>query len=109
MLSAREDSQSTAHCLSADDPGTRLRPLRDGGGQARNRVGFCTIHAFKGLEAPAVVVTDITSLVDEQRSLLYVAMSRARIRLVLLMRESCRDAYKQLFLKNLGSNSGRGS
>jgi ATP:corrinoid adenosyltransferase len=107
VLSTRKDVDSCAARL-AEEGAAALSPLRNASG-ATGTVRYATIHAFKGLEAPAVVVTDITSLVDEQRSLLYVAMSRARIRLVLLMRKSCRDAYKQLFLKNLGSNSGRGS
>ena len=99
VLSTRKDDQSCAAKLA--EPGTAaLSPLRNSKGAAA-RIPYTTIHAFKGLEAPAVVVTDITNLGEEQKSLLYVAMSRARIRLILLMRESCRDEYKQLFLRNL--------
>jgi ATP:corrinoid adenosyltransferase len=99
VLSTRKDDQSCAAKLA--EPGTAaLSPLRNSKGAAA-RIPYTTIHAFKGLEAPAVVVTDITNLGEEQKSLLYVAMSRARIRLILLMRESCRGEYKQLFLRNL--------
>ena len=108
VLSTRKDVDSCAARL-AEDSASVLSPLRNASRAGTSAVRYATIHAFKGLEAPAVVVTDITSLVDEQRSLLYVAMSRARIRLVLLMRESCRDAYKHLFLKNLGANTERDS
>jgi hypothetical protein len=107
VLSTRKDVDSCAARLAEEGAAT-LSPLRSANG-TNGAVHYATVHAFKGLEAPAVVVTDITSLGEEQRSLLYVAMSRARIRLVLLMRESCRDAYKELFLRNLGLNPGRSS
>jgi hypothetical protein len=106
VLSTRKDDHSCAAELGKQGT-VALSPLRTSRGST-TAITYTTIHAFKGLEAPAVVVTDITSLSDEQRSLLYVAMSRARIRLVLLIRESCRDAYRQLFLRNLGPDTGRG-
>ena len=44
-----------------------------------------TIHAFKGLEAPVVIVTDIDRVGDpESDALLYVGMSRATERLFVL-------------------------
>jgi hypothetical protein len=51
----------------------------------KGRVRFCTIHAFKGLEAPAIILTDL----DDQwapsfDSLLYVGMTRATDRLIAL-------------------------
>ncbi len=51
-------------------------------------VRFSTIHSFKGLESPVVIVADIDE-VDEgdPQSLLYVAMSRARSLLILMVRE----------------------
>lgn len=106
VLSTRKDDQSCAAAL-AEQGLAALSPLRNPRGAAVG-IPYATIHAFKGLEAPAVVVTDITNLGEEQKSLLYVAMSRARIRLILLIRESCRDAYKQLFLRNLSTDTGRG-
>jgi hypothetical protein len=39
---------------------------------------FCTIHSFKGLEAPVVLLLDVESFTDEQARLLnYIAISRA--------------------------------
>ena len=50
---------------------------------------FSTIHAFKGLEAPVVILTDIRSLATPRDfDLLYVGMSRALHRLAVL----CDDA-----------------
>jgi superfamily I DNA/RNA helicase len=43
---------------------------------------YSTIQAFKGLEAPAVVVTDLDrALVPNFESLLYVGLTRATDRL----------------------------
>jgi hypothetical protein len=63
-------------------------------------LGFATIHAFKGMEAGYIVITDIGSLSGEQmQSLLYVGMSRACYGLTLLLNENLREQYKTL-LKN---------
>ncbi|MHB8307201.1 MAG: nuclease-related domain-containing DEAD/DEAH box helicase [Candidatus Desulforudaceae bacterium] len=46
---------------------------------------FCTIHSFKGLEAPAVFLLDVDSFVDDQARLLnYIAISRATSLLYIL-------------------------
>lgn len=102
VLSTRRDEESCAAKV-AQQGRAAMSPLR-GSKSSMVDIPYATVHAFKGLEAQAVVVTDIGSLTDEQRALLYVAMSRARIRLVLLMHESCRAGYKRLFIKNLGSS-----
>ena len=69
------------------DPWLRhvLRPA-DGASPRRGRASYSTIHAFKGLDAPAVIVTDL----DDSRalnfdSLLYVALTRATDRLTTLV------------------------
>ncbi len=76
---------------------------KDGLRSARRKNGhicYSTIHSFKGLESPVVIVRDINRISGEQyEALLYVGMSRARVRLILLMHESCREAWKEV-LKN---------
>jgi hypothetical protein len=48
-------------------------------------MGATTIHAFKGLEAPVVLLTDIENVdTDSRQALLYTGMTRATDRLVLL-------------------------
>jgi hypothetical protein len=60
----------------------------------RGTVVFSTIHAFKGLESPVVIITDIEHLADSlHQSLLYVGMSRARERLFVLIAESIKSEY----------------
>lgn len=63
-----------------------LKPV-DGLAARRGHVQYSTIHAFKGLEAPAVVVTDLdrTATTDNFDSLLYVGLTRATDRLTALM------------------------
>jgi len=42
------------------------------------RVQFCTIQAFKGLEAPVVILTDFTDITSESASdLFYIGLSRS--------------------------------
>ena len=71
---------------------SRISPL---GAQDPNRIRSGTIHAFKGLEAPAVIVTDIDRIGDDESdALLYVALSRATDRLVVFVREDARRALR---------------
>lgn len=55
-----------------------------------DRVHFSTIHSFKGLDSPAVILTDLKSTgeIDDFRSLLYVGMTRATDRLIAIMDRS---------------------
>ena len=66
----------------------RMVPLdrRSGG-----HIGYGTIHAFKGMEAPAVVITGIEQIAGpEALALFYVAVTRALHRLVILIHEPVR-------------------
>lgn len=57
------------------------------------RIQFATAQAFKGMESPVVVLCDITHSVEsEPQSLLYIAMSRARSQLTLLVHEQAKSA-----------------
>ena len=62
----------------------------------KNKIRFASIHAFKGLEATAVIITDIPELTDEWRTLLYVAISRAKAKVTILMDKKCRAEYQRL-------------
>ena len=56
-------------------------------------IRFSTIHAFKGLESQVVIILDIDAVDGaDAQSLLYVAMSRARSLLILMIKESARKA-----------------
>lgn len=56
-----------------------------------NDIGFCTIHSFKGLEAPAIIVTDIEEVESaKSASLFYIAITRSVERLVILVSDKAR-------------------
>lgn len=96
VLSTREDSSSVASRLSARKKGLDLRPLRQEAMDTKC-TAFTTIHAFKGLESPAVILTDVEKLGgDKASALIYVGMSRARFKLVMLLHENCRDDYMRV-------------
>jgi UvrD-like helicase C-terminal domain len=63
-----------------------LKPA-DGLPARPGQVHYSTIHAFKGLEAPAIVVTDLdqAATTDNFDSLLYVGLTRATDRLIALI------------------------
>lgn len=66
----------------------RLRPLDDA---QSGHILFGTIHAFKGLEAPAVVITDLEDISGAAAdALFYIAVTRPTERLILLFPESAR-------------------
>jgi hypothetical protein len=78
---SRSIAQTTA------DPWLRqvLKPS-DGQATAPGQLQYSTIQQFKGLESPAVVLTDLDHrLVPNFESLLYVGMTRATDRLVALI------------------------
>ena len=65
-----------AACIPSDLDAVDLRS---------GKIKYSSIYRFKGLEAPAVVITDIEALeTPVQRSLLYVGCTRALHRLVIL-------------------------
>ncbi len=75
--------------------GNRLVPLSQAwqaSSGATGRIRFGTIHSFKGLDAPAVVVAGVDEIASKRgASLFYIALSRALHRLVILLSEDLRN------------------
>ena len=68
-------------------------------------IGFSTIHSFKGLESQVVIIMDMDALEgDEQQSLLYVAMSRARSLLILMFNEHARKLVESRIRKSISQD-----
>lgn len=68
----------------------RLRPFRDTSG---GHTVYGTIHAFKGMEAPAVVVTDLDDVSGPAaEALFYIAVTRPTERLVLVLPDGARTS-----------------
>jgi len=78
-----------------------LSDIQDEVATARDTLMLCTVHAAKGLEWPVVLVVGLddgvfpsrqsvsAGMLEEERNLLYVAMTRARDRLHLFSSEGC--------------------
>jgi len=81
----------------------RLKPYgHDTGGKY---IRHATVHAFKGLEAPIVVLTDVTEVHgDRARSLFYTATTRATEQLHVLADVALRDEILDL-IDRYGSES----
>ena len=96
ILSTRADTNSCAFEATLRSSEIRFVPYRKARGES-NEVRFCSVHLFKGLEAAAVVLTDVEQLEgDLVKSLLYVGMTRARIQLYILMHDRVRPQYDKL-------------
>jgi len=81
----------------------RIKPAR---GVSPGGIRYSTIHAFKGLEAPVVIVTDLDSLGTERdQSLLYIATTRAVERLYVLASFLLRSEIADIFLHPKLGNS----
>lgn len=73
--------------------GWRLKDLSLAGS---SDLAYSTIHAFKGLERPVAIVLDAAgSSSDETDALLYVGLSRARLRLFILAEEAVRPRFER--------------
>jgi hypothetical protein len=78
----------------------RLAPAQDAG---PGQIPYTSVHAFKGMEAAAVVVTDLRDVDGpEMESLLYVAITRATDRLVLIMDDSTRASLARILAEKTG-------
>lgn len=72
ILSVHTLESSCVALLKADG-------IRISGSEETADILFSTVHRFKGLERPVIILTDIDNIVAEyQKKLLYVGMSRAR-------------------------------
>jgi len=98
VLSTRNDKDCAAARLTRPPWRDRLGPLvRDTprgpvADLKSSKVRYATVHRFKGLEARAVILTDIERLdPPRERDLFYVGATRATQRLIVLANESLRS------------------
>lgn len=68
---------------------------------SEKQIGFCSIYAFKGLESPVIILTDIEEVHTEQAmSLFYTAITRALDKLIIYVNKNAReDLLKVISLK----------
>lgn len=88
VLSCRADQHSIASSLRGTPWPLRSLPDRNA-----HDVGYSSIHAFKGLEARAVILTDIEELAPSGAAdLFYIGVTRAIDRLTLLVNQGARTS-----------------
>jgi superfamily I DNA/RNA helicase len=72
-----------------------------------NDIAYSTIHSFKGLERPVVIVIEAgTANAAETDSLLYVAMSRARVRLFVICNEAVKAVIDRRMIEGITAMAG---
>lgn len=68
--------------------------------ESKEGITFSTIHSFKGLESPIVILCDVDKLDNKQNQLLnYVAISRTKELLYILLNENAYEEYSKNILK----------
>jgi hypothetical protein len=94
VILSRRKLQDSSFSGGLIDVPYRLREL-DGDVPSQPRtIGYCTIGGYKGLEADAILLTDVAELEsDATRSALYVGASRARALLAVFISEDAREQY----------------
>jgi hypothetical protein len=99
VLSPTQDCSAAQ--LRAEPWVHRLRPYLQ---KSDGHIGYTTIHAFKGLEAKAVVLTDIEQIAsDRGAALVYVGATRALHRLVIIAQQRVKNEARKRVLDDLGS------
>ena len=94
ILSTKSAENSSVYGIS--DNSVRFTSFESA---SRKRIGSGSIHAFKGIESPAVIVTDVEIIGGEQaRSLFYIAITRALHRLYILANETVRQEVLKITL-----------
>lgn len=95
VLSPRRDEEALVSGVRLD--GRRLMSLRSGDAQG---IRFGTVHGFKGLEARAVILTDVDTLIGPRaQDLFYVGVTRAQSRLVILAESRVQKELGQVLMQ----------
>lgn len=103
VLSPRKFGNSVARTLTEGERFS-IHELREGAPK-NGRIAcvpFSTIHAFKGMESPVIVMCDLDTIDSaEPQALLYVGMSRARSHLTILLHNKTQPAIAELTTRKL--------
>lgn len=99
------EKSAAAHVREVN--GIPVVDLRDISGEPGECIVFSTIHSFKGMESPVVVLCGVADVSTEQeQALVYVGMSRARSQLVMVVGETVRKLMPDLTRRRLAENWG---
>lgn len=99
ILSSRKDENCIASKIS-EEWKSKITNFKQIG--VSKKIKYGTIHSFKGLEAPVIILTDIEQVdTPSAASLFYVGITRALDRLYILVNESARKEMINLLMKSL--------
>jgi DNA polymerase III delta prime subunit len=95
ILSSRADQHNIARGLTS--PRWQMRPVAE---KTARQVGYCSIHAFKGLEARAIIIVDVDDLAPAGTAdLFYTGVTRAIERLIILANQAARSSIISALLR----------
>jgi hypothetical protein len=95
ILSSRADQYSVANTLVNGN--SQVCPFAE---KTARQVGYCSIHAFKGLEGRAVILTDVDDLAPAGTAdLFYTGVTRALERLIILVNQAARTSVIDALLR----------
>lgn len=99
VLSTRGTTTCIASQIGSEPWSSRLKPFAT---TTSGHIGYCSIHGFKGLESPAVIITDIEQLEDRDRSwsLFYIAATRCLQKLVILMHRNVQEDITKMLVRS---------
>lgn len=93
VLSSKSDPQSAPGGMRISPWKGLLKPIESA---TSGLIPYCTIHRFKGLERPVVILTDIDDVnADQAESLFYVGLTRATERVAMLASEKVKNQLVQ--------------
>jgi KaiC/GvpD/RAD55 family RecA-like ATPase len=100
LAPTRYENSSVSNIPGID--GVPVIDLAEVDGEPGRCIIFSTIHAFKGMESPVVVLCGISDISgDGERALFYVGMSRARSQLILVANVKLKKRLPELTMKRL--------
>ena len=102
LLSAKAGPRCAAANIEKEPWHSLLGPLEN---YKDEQIPFTTIHSYKGLESPVVIVTDVEHLDgDLFSSLFYVAATRPLERLFVFVHETAKSDIVKALTENVGDN-----
>lgn len=100
VLSVLRDADAVAAQVTSSPWQQRLVPLA---ARPAGHIGYSSVHAYKGLEAPVVILTDVNHVRDKDAAaVLYVGLTRALHRLIVLLNDTAKEDVLRLFTRQPG-------
>jgi hypothetical protein len=101
ILSPKASPRCAGACITEPEWRSQLAPVDE---VTPGQIGFTTVQSFKGLDAPAIVLTDVEHVSGEFfSSLFYVATTRVLERLHVLAHETVKPSIIQALVGHIAS------